>query len=266
VAGAGNVLASANRKLFTGHEYDPSTGLYYAKARYYDPDQGRFLTQDAYLGERWEQTVMFGRPSDPLLALSYDEGALGADVALAVAPFGGTGAVRSLGTVATGRVSSTVARTSRAMLVGGRATRGPPLPNAALRPGVALEDAWAGSVGAARARSVVVERPVPTPRTILGNEVGAPLVRESPAAGATPNAAGGATRVLPAARQIEAAWGASTYRHGGLMNGLEHIMYRNSAGSGVANVGRLARRAGTSSATSTRRCGTARSSRKALAT
>ncbi len=31
---------------FTGHEYDPETGLYYAKARFYDPEVGRFLTED----------------------------------------------------------------------------------------------------------------------------------------------------------------------------------------------------------------------------
>ena len=57
---------------------------------------------------------------------------------------------------------------------------------------------------------------------------------------AEPVAAGGAARALPAARQIEAAWGASTYRHGGLMTGMEHIMYRHSAGSGFANVSRYA--------------------------
>jgi RHS repeat-associated protein len=31
---------------FTGHEYDPETGLYYAKARFYDPEVGRFLSED----------------------------------------------------------------------------------------------------------------------------------------------------------------------------------------------------------------------------
>ena len=31
---------------FTGHEYDEETGLYYAKARFYDPEVGRFLTED----------------------------------------------------------------------------------------------------------------------------------------------------------------------------------------------------------------------------
>ena len=36
--------------LFTGHEHDTETGLIYMKARFYDPDVGRFLNQDTYLG------------------------------------------------------------------------------------------------------------------------------------------------------------------------------------------------------------------------
>ncbi len=36
---------------FTGHEKDDETGLYYFKARFYDPDTGRFIGQDSYLGE-----------------------------------------------------------------------------------------------------------------------------------------------------------------------------------------------------------------------
>lgn len=36
---------------YTGHLYEVSTGLYYAKARYYAPEQGRFLSADPYLGE-----------------------------------------------------------------------------------------------------------------------------------------------------------------------------------------------------------------------
>lgn len=51
----------------------------------------------------------------------------------------------------------------------------------------------------------------------------------------------GPAELLPAPRQIEAAWGASTYRHGGLMGSMEHIMYRHSAHSGFANVSRYAR-------------------------
>ncbi len=31
---------------FTGREYDPESGLYYYRARYYDPRAGRFLTKD----------------------------------------------------------------------------------------------------------------------------------------------------------------------------------------------------------------------------
>jgi RHS repeat-associated protein len=43
--------ASFNRFGYTGHEQDEETGLYYFKARFYDPDTGRFLTQDSYLGD-----------------------------------------------------------------------------------------------------------------------------------------------------------------------------------------------------------------------
>jgi RHS repeat-associated protein len=42
---------SQNRFAFTGYYLDTETDLYYAKARYFDPDFGRFLTQDSYLGE-----------------------------------------------------------------------------------------------------------------------------------------------------------------------------------------------------------------------
>jgi RHS repeat-associated protein len=42
--------ASRNRFAFTGHIYDSETGLYNAKARYFDPKLGRFLTQDSFLG------------------------------------------------------------------------------------------------------------------------------------------------------------------------------------------------------------------------
>jgi RHS repeat-associated protein len=45
------VGSSANPKQFTGHEYDPETGLIYARARYYDSTTGTFLTQDSYTGQ-----------------------------------------------------------------------------------------------------------------------------------------------------------------------------------------------------------------------
>src|SRR5690606_26061550 len=42
---------SWNRFGFTGHEHDQETGLIYAKARYYDPDTGRFLSHDPWEGD-----------------------------------------------------------------------------------------------------------------------------------------------------------------------------------------------------------------------
>jgi RHS repeat-associated protein len=39
---------------FTGHEYDAETGLYYMKGRYYDPQTGRFLTEDPFAGTPFE--------------------------------------------------------------------------------------------------------------------------------------------------------------------------------------------------------------------
>lgn len=38
---------TGNDLLFTGRELDRSTGLYYYRARYYDPEIGRFLSEDA---------------------------------------------------------------------------------------------------------------------------------------------------------------------------------------------------------------------------
>ena len=43
--------ASANNFTFTGHELDEETGLIYAKARFYDSEVGRFLSQDTLLGD-----------------------------------------------------------------------------------------------------------------------------------------------------------------------------------------------------------------------
>ncbi|MGH3858088.1 RHS repeat-associated core domain-containing protein, partial [Actinokineospora sp.] len=42
---------SWNPFAFTGHELDEETGLYYAKARFYDPEVGRFLSEDPLDGE-----------------------------------------------------------------------------------------------------------------------------------------------------------------------------------------------------------------------
>ena len=43
--------ALKNEICYTGGIYDENTGLYYLNARYYDPENGRFLTEDTYRGE-----------------------------------------------------------------------------------------------------------------------------------------------------------------------------------------------------------------------
>jgi RHS repeat-associated protein len=43
-------VASEPKLGFTGHQYDPETGLVYARARYYDPEMGRFLSRDSVEG------------------------------------------------------------------------------------------------------------------------------------------------------------------------------------------------------------------------
>jgi len=45
------VGTSYNRFSFTGYEEDKETGLLYAKARFYDPDTGKFLSEDAWEGD-----------------------------------------------------------------------------------------------------------------------------------------------------------------------------------------------------------------------
>lgn len=40
-----------NRITYTGHAFDPATGLYHFQARFYDPETGRFLSADPYLGD-----------------------------------------------------------------------------------------------------------------------------------------------------------------------------------------------------------------------
>ena len=39
------------RSVFTGYLWDKETNLFFAKARFYDPEVGRFISQDSYLGQ-----------------------------------------------------------------------------------------------------------------------------------------------------------------------------------------------------------------------
>ncbi|MGG1554860.1 RHS repeat-associated core domain-containing protein [Paenibacillus ferrarius] len=41
----------ANSFKYAGEQYDAETGLYYLRARYYDPSMGRFINEDSYEGQ-----------------------------------------------------------------------------------------------------------------------------------------------------------------------------------------------------------------------
>jgi len=45
-------VGTKNKFRFTGEALDPGTGLYYLRARYYDPTSGRMLTRDPFSGSR----------------------------------------------------------------------------------------------------------------------------------------------------------------------------------------------------------------------
>ena len=47
-----------NELCYTGQVYDKETGLYYYNARFYDPEDGRFLAQDTYRGENMEPDTL----------------------------------------------------------------------------------------------------------------------------------------------------------------------------------------------------------------
>ena len=45
-----DIVGTRNKFRFTGEAFDPGTGLYYLRARYYDSSIGRMMTQDPHLG------------------------------------------------------------------------------------------------------------------------------------------------------------------------------------------------------------------------
>ena len=47
-----------NEIAYTGGIYDESTSLYYLNARYYNPEDARFITQDTYRGQSDESTSL----------------------------------------------------------------------------------------------------------------------------------------------------------------------------------------------------------------
>lgn len=45
-----NAIATENKFRFTSEALDPASGLYYLRARYYDPELGRFISRDPFAG------------------------------------------------------------------------------------------------------------------------------------------------------------------------------------------------------------------------
>jgi RHS repeat-associated protein len=72
IPAASNGSSPANPFTYTGREFDAKSGLYYYRARYYAPDQGRFLSEDpvahvnAYTYTQ-NDPVDFGDPSGAVL-------------------------------------------------------------------------------------------------------------------------------------------------------------------------------------------------------
>ena len=55
-----------NPFTFTGREYDPETGLYYYRARYYHPETGRFLSEDPIMFDGGDENLYRYVRNNPL--------------------------------------------------------------------------------------------------------------------------------------------------------------------------------------------------------
>ena len=49
---------TSNNYLYTGEQYDPNIGFYYPRARYMNPENGRFLTTDPFPGLMLEPVIL----------------------------------------------------------------------------------------------------------------------------------------------------------------------------------------------------------------
>jgi RHS repeat-associated protein len=58
----GNVLnhtgTTPNNYLYRGEQFDPDLGLYYLRARYYNPQTGRFMSRDPEDGKPWDPRTL----------------------------------------------------------------------------------------------------------------------------------------------------------------------------------------------------------------
>jgi RHS repeat-associated protein len=62
-AAYGNLLnptstGTPNNYLYRGEQFDPDLGLYYLRARYYNPATGRFLSRDPLDGHSWDPKTL----------------------------------------------------------------------------------------------------------------------------------------------------------------------------------------------------------------
>jgi RHS repeat-associated protein len=62
--------ANNNSFLFAGEQRDSATGLDYLRARYYDPDLGRFISKDPFYGFITRAKKSVGKPGNSLISHS----------------------------------------------------------------------------------------------------------------------------------------------------------------------------------------------------
>jgi RHS repeat-associated protein len=50
--------STPNNYLYRGEQFDPDLGLYYLRARYYNPATGRFMSRDPEDGQFWDSKTL----------------------------------------------------------------------------------------------------------------------------------------------------------------------------------------------------------------